>query len=479
MRLALRSLILFAENTQTFTMKSLHRNESLDALRGFAILTMVLSGSIAFAGVLPAWMYHAQVPPPLHKFIPTIPGITWVDLVFPFFLFSMGAAIPLSLQKKVADNVSILGIVWIAARRYILLVFFALFFQHMKVWSLAETPVAKDYALAILAFVLMFGIYFQPMQPKKIWIAIKICCYAFAVCLLWYLPFKSNIGFQLNYSDIIIIVLGNMAFFGTIIWFVTKHKPLWRLAVLPFLAAMIISGKVTQSYTASFVNFSPAPWMYQFYYLKYLFIIIPGTFAGEWMMQNLAVTHKINKTTLMCIGSCCVLIVLGNLYFLFSRQLIFCVASSLLLIGCLWFFILRNNNLLLKKYLCAGAFLLVLGLVLEPSEGGIKKDPSTFSYYFVTTGLAFFMLILFSVAQEINIIKKLVHFLSLHGKNPMLAYVAGALLITPLLYFTQTQQLLNQLNQHAFAGFMKGVLFTLLVSVITIICTKKRLFWKT
>jgi predicted acyltransferase len=64
------------------------RLESLDALRGFAILTMVLSGSIAFGGVLPGWMYHAQVPPPKHVFDPTHPGITWVDLVFPFFLFS-------------------------------------------------------------------------------------------------------------------------------------------------------------------------------------------------------------------------------------------------------------------------------------------------------------------------------------------------------------------------------------------------------
>ena len=69
------------------------RNQCLDALRGFAILAMVLSSSIAF-GILPAWMYHAQVPPPYHVYKPEIPGITWVDLVFPFFLFSIGAAIP-------------------------------------------------------------------------------------------------------------------------------------------------------------------------------------------------------------------------------------------------------------------------------------------------------------------------------------------------------------------------------------------------
>ncbi|MGB9692553.1 MAG: DUF5009 domain-containing protein, partial [Candidatus Sumerlaeaceae bacterium] len=53
--------------------KPLARFAALDALRGFAILTMVLSGTIP-EGILPSWMYHCQVPPPDHKFNPSIPG---------------------------------------------------------------------------------------------------------------------------------------------------------------------------------------------------------------------------------------------------------------------------------------------------------------------------------------------------------------------------------------------------------------------
>ena len=41
---------------------------SLDAFRGITILAMVLSGSMAFGDIMPAWMYHAQVPPPNHIF---------------------------------------------------------------------------------------------------------------------------------------------------------------------------------------------------------------------------------------------------------------------------------------------------------------------------------------------------------------------------------------------------------------------------
>lgn len=64
---------------------------SLDVFRGYAIVTMVLSGTIA-SGVLPGWMYHAQMGPRSnYTFDPQLYGITWVDLVFPFFLFGHGS----------------------------------------------------------------------------------------------------------------------------------------------------------------------------------------------------------------------------------------------------------------------------------------------------------------------------------------------------------------------------------------------------
>jgi predicted acyltransferase len=78
---------------------------SLDALRGLAILMMVLSGVVPYR-VLPDWMYHAQLPPPTHAFDPTLAGLTWVDLVFPMFLFAMGAAIPMALSRRLEKGIS-------------------------------------------------------------------------------------------------------------------------------------------------------------------------------------------------------------------------------------------------------------------------------------------------------------------------------------------------------------------------------------
>lgn len=82
------------------------RAYAVDLLRGLAIVGMVLSGQILWHAELPAWLFHAQVPPPSFRFDPSVPGITWVDLVFPFFLFSMGAAFPLALRKRWSSGVN-------------------------------------------------------------------------------------------------------------------------------------------------------------------------------------------------------------------------------------------------------------------------------------------------------------------------------------------------------------------------------------
>jgi predicted acyltransferase len=460
----------------------MNRNQTLDALRGFAILTMILSGSIAFGDALPAWMYHAQVPPPLHKFDPSIPGITWVDLVFPFFLFSMGAAIPLSLQKKVQPAAPFWEIALLALRRYILLVFFALFLEHMKAFVIDPHPGTREYSLSILAFALLFFQFYKPQQPARYFLILKIAAFAIASLLLMVLPFSNGTGFLFTKSDIIIIVLGNMAFFGTIAWWCTRNRPWLRVALLPFVMAVFIGAKEAGSWNEALFKFSPLPWMYKFYYLKYLFIIIPGTFAGEWIVQKNKNGGTLQTGSVLSVtGLLSALLVIINVVLLFGRHLQLNLFITMGLLGAMIFIVKKNmpGNLLMKRMVTAGGMLLLLGLFFEAYEGGIKKDPSTYSYYFVTSGLAFFMLVFFDAIKDKVMGKQVVNYLGLNGQNPMIAYVAGSLLLTPLLYLTQTQSWLNELNGSALTGFLKGIIFTGLVSLITIFCTRRKWFWKT
>ena len=468
----------------------MERNQSLDALRGIAILGMVFSGSITYADVLPHWMYHAQVPPPNHQFIPTLAGITWVDLVFPFFLFSMGAAIPLALSKNVQNNSSFLQVLFIAFRRLALLAFFALFTQHMKPWVLSGQPTTTDYLLAIGAFGLLFlQLYnYKEGRYKKVVVAVKIAAFVIAVLLLYGLSFNGK-SFQFYNSDIIIIVLANMAFFGTIIWWLTKNNPLMRVGILPFIMAIFLAaneptdGWAKALYNWSHIEYVKFDWLYRFYFLKYLFIIIPGTFAGDWFKEyKTTEVVSSNKKTLLPIGLLAFALLVSTNVFLFIRQLglnLFVTISLLAVMYYLFKKMAVGTTKLLFQFFKAGAYLLLLGLFFEAYEGGIKKDHSTYSYYFVTSGLAFFMLLFFSCIALSKKGKVVNNYLSLNGRNPMVAYVAGVLLITPLLHITGAIVLFEMMNANAFLGVLKGVLFTGLVSLVTILFTKKGWFWTT
>ena len=68
---------------------------------------------------------------------------------------------------------------------------------------------------------------------------------------------------------------------------------------------------------------------------------------------------------------------------------------------------------------------LLIGAILEPWQGGIKKDPPTFSYMLISGGLAMLMLVALSKREKPS-------WLADVGKNPLLAYQAITHLVAPV-----------------------------------------------
>lgn len=459
------------------------RLTSLDALRGIAILAMVLSSSIAFGPGMPAWMFHAQVPPPNHVFNPTLPGITWVDLVFPFFLFSMGAAFPLALAKK-SNEEPFYKILIHLLQRFVLLVFFAIFTFHARAWVMASEPKISEHILSILGFIILFLIYsnWQNFLSKTYSNILKWLGIALAVAFLCFYPFASG-SFKLSQSDIIIIVLANMSLFGALAWYFTRNNILFRIGILPFVMAVFLLAKEPGNWNHILFNFSPATWLYKFYYLKYLFIIIPGTIAGDWLLEKTkqpTLSTEKNKATL-AIAILCLALIFVNLWGLFVRELVANLFLNIIIAGILFYLINKQKSLagFYKKLLSAGLYLLFLGLFFEAYEGGIKKDFSTYSYYFVTSGLAFLTLLSLILIEEQGYFKSTLKFFADNGKNPMIAYTAGNLLLIPLLQITGLIKYLDLLHGSLGQGLLRGLIFTGIVSLITIIFTRAKLFWKT
>ena len=273
------------------------RAHALDALRGYAIITMVLSAMEAFS-VLPRWMYHAQVPPPDHVFDPTIYGITWVDIIFPFFLFSMGAAIPLSLGRQHAKGESIMKLTWKTVQRWVKLTFFAIFIIHAFPFMLGYEQEWMCYAMPIFFFILLC-LMFMPnpfgLSPYKAR-AITWSAYLVAVGFMLLQPYAGGAPFRLTDSDCIMLILANVSLTGSIIYLLTIGHPLRRLALLPFLVALFMAAHTANSWPALLIHTSWLPWLYLPAYQEYLLIIIPGTVAGEWIAQWLE-KMKANDTS--------------------------------------------------------------------------------------------------------------------------------------------------------------------------------------
>jgi len=453
------------------------RLNSLDALRGIAILGMVLSGTIPY-GSLPSWMYHAQLPPPEHTFNPNLPGFTWVDLVFPLFLFALGAAIPLALQRRLAKGASIREISLYIVQRAFLLVFFAIFLQHVRPHQIANPPTTQAWLMALAGFVVLFLIFVrlpQSLGKIKTW-SLRGAGWLGALFLLIFVQFPDGSGFSLQRSDIIILVLANMYFFGAFIWLATRKHAEWRWAILALCLAWRLSHGEAAWLEAAW-NWSPAPWLYKAGFLKYLFIVLPGTMVGEWWMRRKDTNDGMPAVQRVIFSVLAVLMIFLLFAGLHSRHVALTFGSSIALLAAGHFIIKPAAMFFRQTYLLA-AFCLILGLIWEPFEGGIKKDPSTMSFYFVTLGMSLLLLLVLHIALDRREPGWFGRVLLNNGRNPMIAYVGMANLIWPLTHLSGTQKIIEQWTAAPWPGFLRGLAFTLMLAWIVHLFTRKKWIWR-
>ncbi len=76
---------------------------SIDIFRGLTIMVMIFVNELAEVRGLPWWTYHAHANQDV---------MTYVDMVFPFFLFIVGMAMPLSIEQRLNRNAS-LPLLWL------------------------------------------------------------------------------------------------------------------------------------------------------------------------------------------------------------------------------------------------------------------------------------------------------------------------------------------------------------------------------
>lgn len=466
---------------------------ALDVLRGLSIFGMVLSGTIPFGGALPAWMYHAQCPPPTHAFNPAVPGITWVDLVLPVFIFCMGAAIPLSLNRKIESGANWKAITENIAVRFLSLVFFAIYIAHIMPHAIGEAKTTVNFLgfemggydlqwLTLLGFALLFPMFqiIRDQKKKLIWRAVG---WAGAVALLLFFRNAYGQEFSLHRSNIIILLLANVYLIGALSWYLTRSNREARLVLFILWGAIQLCCKYT-GFDAVLNECRPLSWFFIFRMTHYMLLIIPATMVGDLLLDRIQgrssysnlVENKVwNKLFHLGAG----LLVIWLTIALFQRWITaLYLVTPLMLLG-LWWIVKTHIPAYLQMFKMV-VVLIVLGLILEPVEGGIKKDHATASYMILTSGMALCLLIFFDYISNYFETSGFVKLFSGAGSNPLLAYVITTWFMFPLLKVSFLFFAYEWFYPAGWPwiGFLRALILVLLMMMLVAWLAKRKIVWR-
>ena len=443
----------------------------LDFLRGLSIFGMVLS-AIQPHGVMPGWMYHVQNPPPTHNLDMSVPGIGWVDMVFPIFIFCMGASIPFA-KPSVKGVFARFGMLWLFSYLYVLI-------NSSNPW------------VTLAGFAALFPLYMVFKNPprfagKEIPVtAIRIVGALLVAAVIWVNHQFFGEVLSVQRRGIIIFLLAFLYLFGSLIWLYTQRKKSLRWGIwLAILAFTIITQQLGWP-TTTYAN--PAiRWWFNVEYFYFLLLLIPSTFVGEMIREKAGDSGELEQPdapvvparSKWLLAALCFVLVAWLLYAFYMQLYWWNVGlSGVMLLG-----ILVYAKKIVPQWLPVlgvAAFMVYAGVLLEPYGGGIKKVPCTIQYCFAAGGMA--MLLLY-VAERIccrfgnGFITKVFEGA---GKNPLMSYIAFNCLVLPLMELSGLIYLYRMAYPQGvhWAGFLRSVVVVLLTMWIVGLFTRKKVFWK-
>ena len=438
------------------------RVESIDALRGITIFMMILCASIGYNSGLPAWMFHCQVPPPDYAFHPEVRGITWVDMVFPIFIFSLGAAIPFWLGRKIEKGEIMASIRLQIVRRFVVLFCFSLALGHGAALGGTSCP---PLLCGAVQFVLWLCLFAALVRTGKWWV--NLAGWAAIAAIFVWMHFAYGLKFAYAQNDCIIMLLAWVALMGGFIWLYTRNDFRWRAAALLAVAAAKYFG----------VDF-----------VQYLVIALPATMVGDILRGTDAAgavpreEASRNPSRFAVTAFIALAAAVLQLWGLFTRNVLadLCITAALFAV----FVLLARKPLRHPARCCAalqiglmGFVLMLIGIVFDYIDGGIAKDFCNLSYLFTTGGMSALVLYFLLWVESRTSLSR---FLVLSGQNPMIAYTVGWSVICPILIMTGFQGWFDALCSgfHPWLGLLRGLVVTVLTLGATCIFTKFRIFWK-
>ena len=400
---------------------------SLDAFRGFDILTMVFVNYIAGMKAIPFFLRHAAADQDT---------FTLTDVVFPGFLFIVGVSIPLALTRRKAGGAkgpALLGHVLV---RTLALLFLGVLLVNEDRFSAAATGMGKDlwYFLAALAVFALWTVAPKGGRPsrKRLRLGLKIAAAVLLVAL--------------------VVVYRGQGPDGRVTWLQTSWWGILGMIGWCYLAGclLFLACRGNRTVLAGAIGLMTA-------------LYIGGRHGALGFLGP--VDEFLNVGSLF--GSHAAVVTAGML------------AGTLFLPdpgG-------GSPRSRLHSLAALGAGLLAAGFVLRPLHG-FSKIQGTESYCLATAGISTLVLLLFYLVLDVLKGGKMAGFLVPAGRNPLLAYLLpgfianAAALVGGLVHMDLFRVLWPFYGTGGLPGMLNAAVLTGIVLVLTMVLSRAGLVLK-
>ncbi len=386
------------------------RVAAIDIFRGLTIFTMIFVNDLAGVRGIPQWMEHMPA---------DVDGMTFVDLVFPAFLFIVGMSIPFAINKriKVGDT-------------------------NLKLWKHILT---RSAALLVLGVMMVNIGSLNPEltgMSKALWMLLLFI----GAILAWnsYPKYegKRKILFLILKSTgiIILIILAAIYRGGTAantLWLTPKWWGILGLIGWAYFSASAVFILFRNSLSA----------------ITGMFILFILLYIGD-KSGNLEILNYINRN----------FIALGPIVAAHAA-----IATSGIIFSLLFFQYSGTVKEKIINLLIYTAMLFAGGYFLRPLYG-ISKIYATPTWILYSAGFCSLIFLFIYWLVDIKGIKKWSNFLKPAGTNPLLAYLLPSIEYALIMLFGIT--FFSGFLGEGFIGILRSLAIALLITWVTGILTK-------
>ena len=200
------------------------RIASIDIFRGITMAVMIFVNELAGVRGMPQWTRHAPA---------RLDLMTYVDMVFPFFLFAVGLSLPLSVEQRLKRNPSQMALWWHIATRAVALVALGLILANADKATQMGISGSLWGLLGLLCASLYLAIYGKSDRAKSIGRILRIVGFVGVVIL--YAIYRRGTAdggtawIDFSYPEILGLI--GCSYFGAALLYIPTRRWAWASSV--------------------------------------------------------------------------------------------------------------------------------------------------------------------------------------------------------------------------------------------------------